>query len=322
MRPFGCSENAAPDAAAQSLSGVIRLRCPVCGAGAFDSRCTRCGFVFAITRGIADALSPARTSHYAKFIADYERIREAEGRGGERDAFYLNLPFRDISGSHHEQWKIRRRTFDCLTRDVLPLIPAAASILDLGAGNCWLSFRVARAGYKPAAVDLLTNERDGLGAAEHYRGVLPELFPRFRAELENLPFQDNQFDAAIFNASYHYAEDGVKALREAMRCVKKKGWVIISDTPWYRAASSGEQMVRERRTRFLKQHGTPSASIASLEYLTDDRLYVLEQRLRIRWKTYFPKYGVRWALRPLLARVRSRREPARFRIYAAQVHST
>ena len=321
MQTFECREKAAPDAAARNLSGAIRLRCPVCGAGAVNFHCTRCDFVLTIARGIVDALSPVRAFHYAKFIADYERIRDAEGRGSERDAFYLNLPYRDISGRYHEQWQIRRRTFDCLTRNVLPVIPAEARILDLGAGNCWLSFRLAHAGHKPAAVDLLTNGRDGLGAAEHYRGALPGLFPRFRAELENLPFQDNQFDAAIFNASFHYAEDAEKALGEALRCVKKEGWVIISDTPWYSGASSGEQMVRERRARFLKQHGTASASIASLEYLTDDRLLALEERLRIRWETYFPKYGVRWALRPLLARVRRRREPARFRIYAAQKHS-
>jgi hypothetical protein len=40
----------------------------------------------------------------------------------------------------------------------------------------------------PIAVDLLTNDQDGLGAAEHFKQRLPLSFPRFQAELDNLPF--------------------------------------------------------------------------------------------------------------------------------------
>jgi len=61
-----------------------------------------------------------------------------------------------------------------------------------------MSYRLKLAGYLPVAVDLLINERDGLGAARHYRSRVPELFPRFQAELERLPFRDEQFDALIF----------------------------------------------------------------------------------------------------------------------------
>lgn len=308
-------ENDLRESAAQS---EIDLRCPVCGAQPSRYACARCGFAFRMAGGIVDALSPARTSHYATFIEEYERIRDAEGRGSQRASFYLNLPFRDITGRHEDQWRIRSRTYFCLVSKILPMIPSGAAILDLGAGNCWLSYRLARLGYQPTAVDLLTNDRDGLAAADHYRRRLPDLFPRFRAEFHHLPFQDGQFDAAIFNASLHYADESEKALQEAHRCVRPEGWVVICDTPWYSCAASGEKMVSERRSRFLQQHGTASASINSLEYLTDDRLRALERQFHIRWKVYLPSYGVRWALRPLLARLRGRREPARFRIYAAQ----
>ncbi len=97
-------------------------------------------------------------------------------------------------------------------------------ILDLGAGNCWMSFRLALSGYRPVAVDLLTNDHDGLGAATHYRKHLNILFPRFQAEMEYLPFQGEQFDAIIFNASFHYSEDYEATLREALRCVKVEAW--------------------------------------------------------------------------------------------------
>jgi SAM-dependent methyltransferase len=270
--------------------------------------------------GIVYALPPDRVSHYACFIEDYEHIRAAEGRFNQKDEFYLCLPHKDISGKNSNQWRIRARSYDHLIKRVLRHDSRleGGRILDLGAGNCWMSYRLALAGYRPFAVDLLTNDHDGLGAAEHFRRYLPIMFPRFQAELACLPFQDEQFDAVVFNASFHYAEDYVATLREALRCVKSGGMVIISDTPWYSCDESGRKMVLERRTSFLQRFGTASDSIRSLEYLTDERLRVLEEQLGIEWTIHSPRYGFRWAMRPLAARLLNRREPSRFRIYTTR----
>ena len=260
-----------------------------------------------------------RVDYYSRFIDDYERIRAAEGRGSKQNDFYLGLPYRDVSGRNRRQWQIRARSYNYLAkRIVTPNIPARSRILDLGAGNGWMSYRLALAGYRPVAVDLLTNSNDGLGAAAHYQKHLPNLFPRFQAELMRLPFQDEQFDAAIFNASFHYAEDATAAMAEALRCVKSRGLVIICDTPWYSSEDSGDEMVQERRENFLRQYGTASASLKYIEFLTDECLQSLEERLGIRWTLYSPHFGMQFALRPYLAKLRHKREPARFRIYVAQ----
>jgi SAM-dependent methyltransferase len=190
--------------------------------------------------------------------------------------------------------------------------------LDLGAGNCWMSFRLALLGYRSVAVDLLTNHDDGLGAAVHYKDALPEFFPRFQAEITRLPFQGEQFDVVIFNASFHYSEDYEASLREALRCLKRGGLVVVSDTPWYSREESGGKMVAERHAAFLQKYGTASDSIQSLEFLTDERLRALEEQLSIRWTVFSPRYGLKWAMRPTMARLRGTREPSRFRIYAAR----
>jgi ubiquinone/menaquinone biosynthesis C-methylase UbiE len=194
-------------------------------------------------------------------------------------------------------------------------------ILDLGAGNCWMSFRLALSGYRPIAVDLLTNDNDGMGAAKHFQRHLPAPIPRFQAELGRLPFQDEQFDAVIFNASFHYSEDYEVTLREALRCLKPYGSVIISDTPWYSKQESGEQMVTERQAAFKRSFGTASDSVISMEYLTNERLAHLAQALSITWTVHRPWYGMKWALRPWIAKLSSRREPSRFRIYVATKHA-
>ncbi len=181
-----------------------------------------------------------------------------------------------------------------------------------------MSFRLALTGYEPVAVDLLTNDLDGLGAAEHYRKYLRQLFPRFQAEFSGLPFQDGQFDCVIFNASFHYSSDYEAALREALRCVRSGGLLIISDTPWYSSEDSGNKMVAERQAAFRERYGTASDSIHSLEFLTDARLRLLEEKLSISWTVHRPRYGFKWKMRPLIAKLRNQREPSRFRIYAAR----
>lgn len=295
------------------------LQCPRCRNPIFDFNCIQCGFCIRQESGILHALPPERSVHFARFVEDYERIRDAEGRGSSDDSFYLALPYRDLSGKNQAQWHIRAHSFECLVEHVLrPQLSTHARILDLGAGNCWLSFRLSLEGYRPTAVDLLTNDRDGLGAAAHYRNFLPDFFPRFRAELTRLPFANEQFDAVVFNASFHYAEDEVAALREAFRCVRKGGIVAICDTPWYSCEESGRRMVSERRHNFIEKYGTASDSIESIEFLTNESLELLQERLDIQWSIYFPSYGLRWALRPVLAKLKGKREPARFCLYIAR----
>src|ERR1700733_13733636 len=309
----------------------IQLRCPRCFSSLGhlqDEDCTphdclTCRSRLACEQGIWKALLPERAARYSRFVEDYETIRAAEGRGSNSDEYYLALPYHDLSGGLSAQWAIRARTFRYIERKIMPRFTPLAHyrlrILDLGAGNGWMSYRFSLQGHTPVAVDLLINERDGLGAAKHYEPRLPSLFPRFQAELENLPFADSQFDVAMFNASFHYSENYEKTLAEAIRCVRGGGTVLIADTPWYGDERSGARMLEERRTLFIRRYGFPSDELDSLEFLTDQRLGALEQRFHIQWHADSPFYGVRWHLRPLVARLRGSRKPSRFRIYSAKV---
>lgn len=296
----------------------LRLRCPQCRSDRMAGlQCPMCGFVMKSRGGVYAALSDVRKKYYATFIREYELIREAEGRGSDSAEYYLELPYRDASGRNYDQWAIRATSFEYLMRTILGEGDRQARVLDLGAGNCWLSYRLAQRGYRPVAVDLLTNMRDGLGAAVHYETELGVTIPRFQAALPCLPFQSNQFDAAIFNASFHYAEDYDSVLQEALRCLKPGGSLVICDTPWYPHEEDGKQMLAERRVHFQEHYQTASDSIKSQEYLTDERLQRLAHACSIQWKVYRPWYGWRWAIRPWIARYHHRRRPSQFRMYVA-----
>jgi SAM-dependent methyltransferase len=163
-------------------------------------------------------------------------------------------------------------------------------------------------------VDILTDPRDGLGAARHFRTELGRLFPLVSAEFDSLPFAGAQFDLAIFNSSLHYSTDYVRTLDETRRCLKAAGSMIILDSPIYNRREHGERMLEERHRCFEAKYGFRSDSIPSVEFLHDELLEDLSRRLHLRWRVYRPWYGWRWHLRPWKARLKRERPPSRFRI--------
>jgi SAM-dependent methyltransferase len=293
----------------------VGLRCPRCRTAMQGGHCPGCGLAIDVRSGIVRALAPEARTRLARFMDEYARIRAAEGRRGERAGDYLGLPYRAPAGQDRSHWRLRRRGYEYLVRR---LLPGPGPVLDLGAGNGWLSYRLALDGYRPCAVDLLVDDDDGLGAARHFRSRLPALFPRFQASFEALPFLDAQFDAAVFNASFHYAADGAVVLAEALRCVKPGGLVVVIDTPWYPRDMDGVAMLAERRATFLRRHGIAGDALPMWGYLSDARLEATARALSLRWEVHRPWYGLAWSARPLLAALRGRRRPSRFRIHVVR----
>jgi SAM-dependent methyltransferase len=209
-------------------------------------------------------LTPENKANFERFVRDYEVVRAKEGWGSPMPDYYLALPFKDLSNKHGWIWRIRAQTLLYMQEHALPKIDTAHSstcrVLDIGAGNGWLSYRLSQRGYHPIAVDLLDNDVDGLGAARHYLARLQQSFPRFQADMNHLPFDSGQFDVAIFNASFHYSSDYEKTLREALRCLRRPGIVVVADSPFYWREESGKQMLEERRVVFEKQFGIRSDS--------------------------------------------------------------
>ncbi len=293
----------------------LSLRCPSCRRSLRSESCP-CGFRLIQETGVWRALTEAAQERYNDFFSDYLKIRHAEGRGSDDPGYYLALPFKDRTEKLAWQWSMRAKTYRCFERKILdPLLHRAQRpprVLDLGAGVGWLSYHLALKGCRPVAVDLLDDPLDGLGAARHYAAALPHPFPCYQAEFDNLPFDDAQFDLAIFNASFHYSVDYAATLREVRRVLAWGGRVVVLDSPIYRRFSHGERMVEERRRLFDQRFGTRSESIPSMEYLDRNMLDRLARELNLTWSILKPWYGWRWFSRPLVAAVRGKRPPSRF----------
>ncbi len=269
--------------------------------------CARDNLLFKQEDGIWRFLLPERESHYARFIRDYETVRRFEGRFSPDASYYRALPFKDTSRKFPADWKIRAASFGALQK----ILTAESTVLDMGSGNGWLSNRLSLSGYDVCAVDLLLNPEDGLGAWTHYQSR----FTRTQSEFIHLPFLNAAISTVIFNASFHYSENYEESLTESLRVLSPNGKVIIMDSPIYHNADSGEQMVAERKSAFLSRYGFASDSLRSENYLTYRRMEELGKTLGIVWRHIRPLYGVRWRLRPWLAHLRGRREPAEFGLW-------
>ncbi|HSY24876.1 MAG TPA: class I SAM-dependent methyltransferase [Polyangiaceae bacterium] len=274
--------------------------------------CAPCGVVYRREDGIWRMLGEGRQQAFREFVTQYETVRTAEARRVQDPEHLRALPFRDRSRRRSYEWRIRARSYRALlTRVVGPLEAAShgpRKILDMGSGVGWLAYRLALRGHDVAAIDLVTNDFDGMGLHKHY----DRAFTSLQAEFDRLPFQDGSVDLVINNASFHYAADYAATLREALRVLAPDGRIVIMDTPIYRDGTSGQRMVQERENAFERRYGFRGTWTEG--FLTDDRLAALAVELGLHWEIFEPWYGVRWWIKPWIARVRGGREPARFKL--------
>lgn len=265
-----------------------------------------------------NSLSQARSD----FLDQYRTVRRAEGRGSHDPAYYRALPYQDLSGKNTAMWAMRARTYRFFESKLLAYWEKTAGrpldILDLGAGNCWMSHRLKLRSHRPVALDIFSDSLDGLQAGRFY----PLPLPAIEAEFDNLPFPPARFDLAIFNASLHYSTDYKKTLSEALNCLRPSGRIVVLDSPIYRSAKHGGQMVEERKARYKSQYGFASDSLGSIEYLDRAALKRLSRQLSIEWQIYRPWYGWRWHMRPVVAALKRRRPPSCFQILVGSLRSS
>ena len=267
-------------------------------------------------------MNMARSEALDRFRHDYGAHRAAEGRGYSGEAL-LGLPY-VARGRWAKQWSVRARSFDAfVARVVIPLRRATGRplhVLDLGAGNGWLSYRLALAGDDCIAIDIREDDVDGLGAAAALQRHAP--FACVPASFDALPVADGAADLAVFNAALHYATDLRATLHEAVRAVRAGGEIAILDSPFYARAADGAAMVAEKHAQASHRFGARADALLALpfiEYLTRERLAEASASLGLTWRRRRILYPLWYEMRPLFARLRGQRRPSRFDLWTARV---
>ena len=265
-------------------------------------------------------LPPTIDAQQQAFEHAYRQVRRREGWGSKDPSYYTSLPFRDISGRWPEIWRVRAVSFRALERCVVAGAERRATgplrIVDLGAGNGWLSHRLALRGHEVMAVDLSADPLDGLGAHVHY----PEEsnFLPVQASFDHLPLSAAQVDLIVFNGSLHYSSNYRASLGEALRVLAPSGRLVIMDSPIYRHRRSGEAMMAEKEAE-LARHQSAADTKGTEGFLTYRELDRLQRDLGLAWQLHRPFYGVDWLLLPWKNRLLGRREPMRFRLIVGRI---
>lgn len=257
-----------------------------------------------------------------RYRRDYMRLRDREGRGAGGLDELLSLPYLS-DGAMAKQWQIHARTFDAfLVWVVAPaerrVAPRPLDVVDVGAGNGWLCYRMALAGHRAVASDLRLDVVDGLGAGSLYRNHLESDFGRVAAGFDSLPFPDRSFDLAVFASSLHCASDLGATIDEVSRVVRPGGRIAVLDSPFYASEAVGEAMVAERvrsTHEYLGDLADGLLALQSIEFLTKARLVESSAASGVRWRRHRVRYPLWYELRPIKARLKHKRPPSRFDLW-------
>ena len=258
----------------------------------------------------------------AAFAETYAEHRAAEGRGYSGQAL-RDLPYVE-SGPLARQWAVRARSFAALRGHlVAPMarrLGRPLEIADLGAGNGWLSHRLARDGHSAIAIDIRDDAVDGLGAARALQALVPNRMRLLQAGFDAVPLPDASVDVALFNAALHYSLDLATTLAEARRLVRPGGLLAIVDSPFYASEQAGAAMVAEKQHAAATTFGPRAEALLAppfIEFLTPERLAEASRPLGLAWQRRRVLYPLWYEARPLLAALRRQRAPSRFDIWWA-----
>ena len=284
----------------------LKFACPRCGAALNpDMGCLGCGRSFECTDGIFRFLLPERTAELEPFLTQYQYVRRRDGNLARPADYYRSLPM--VAAHDHEagRWRIRRQSY----RRLISLLPThPLNILDLGAGNCWLTHCLTKLGHCCVAVDISTDPDDGLGVWKHF----PVEFSRIQADFDALPFTPNQFEVVIFNASLHYSPDIHRSLGHTKCMLKPKGIMFVVDSPTFHTDHAGRQMLSDQDNYFRRNYGLDEVIRPGVGYLTT--MSMRESGFR-----FHPSRGsLLWSLGRLWSGIKSGREPANFGVWACK----
>lgn len=294
-----------------------RLACVACGAALPLApppvRCLECGAVVIERDGILRAAAESRLARAAPFLAQYRAVRRADGHVMRSAEEYQALPAVSPTATNVDEWRIRQQSLDTLL-GAFSTARRSARVLDLGAGNGWLSQRLTVLGHAAVAVDLNDDSEDGLGVA----AVSRVAFARVQAGFEQLPFETGQFDVVVFNASLHYADEPGAVLGEAWRMLARGGALVVMDSPLFARERDGERMVEDQLAVLRTRFGVPSPLSCGRGFLTLEELRRAATLCGME-ASFTPSPGPwLWRLRRAWSGVRLGRQPAMFGVWVAR----
>lgn len=164
----------------------------------------------------AAVVEPARRSEPGRLDEQgLERVREQRREQSRRrhDELATEWP---VLGQEFELGTLRAEAFAAV-------VPAGLVVADLGCGAGYLTSYLVSRGARVIAVDhspaMLDEARGRVSGSVEFR----------RGELDKLPLQDQEVDAAVANLVWHHLADMDRVAEEVFRILRPGGRLVITD---------------------------------------------------------------------------------------------
>ena len=179
----------------------------------------------------------------------YHLVRAKEGRLLDDD-LVRGLPTSGARTPHALEWRIRERSMHRLLR-TFPAQGSPLTILEVGAGNGWLSAAMARAGHSVTAIDTHAEE------VEQARRVFgcPAL-EMLCTDPFSAAFPVRSFDRIVLAASLQYFPDPRALFDRLVPWLRADGRIHVLDTVLYPDNEAAIQ-AQERSYRYFEDLGVP-----------------------------------------------------------------
>ena len=137
-------------------------------------------------------------------------------------------------------------------------LPAGADVIELGCGTASVSSWVARAGFRPVAVDISRKQLDVAARLQQEVGVS---FPLIHANAEDVPYDTDSFDLAISEYGASLWCEPNRWLTEADRLLRPGGGIVfVTNSPLLMACTAedggraGDRLVRDYFTSPVREY--------------------------------------------------------------------
>lgn len=190
------------------------LICPVCSQKLIKQKgeffCRNCRAAYSIINGVPLLIKPL-DDHKKKEIAYHSQVSEV---------------YRDL----HQLHTCRNRYYHLQALEPIFRLGKGSNVLELGGGTGYDGAFLLQRGFNIVQTDISIGQ---VLQAKNHLGLMKTNSSAYFyvVDAENIPFEDNSFDATFITAALHHLENPEVALSEMKRCTRKNGVIVVSMEP-------------------------------------------------------------------------------------------
>ncbi|MFC4721291.1 class I SAM-dependent methyltransferase [Geojedonia litorea] len=246
--------------------------------------------------GYYDIIDANESIKLQVFLKSYEDHSRSQNLEPFNHTLYQDLPY----SIHTKVWKERQKDLKII--DELLQNKPNSNILDVGSWNGWLSNRLSINGHNVVAVNIFTDEINGLKSQKNYdtKFISLHLLPHEIYRIKH------SFDVIIFNRNWAHLQNRGKIFNDAKNRLTKNGIIVFTGLAIYKNSTSIRKTLKIADEEFRNKYGIPLYFFNSKGYLDYSDLPFFRSRkiklfeyhpLRSLIKTFFSKkaklyYGI------------------------------